>query len=329
MSDRTVSVVFVTEAGPGVGLGHLRRCEALGAALCRWGATARFLVDGQADSAGPDLTLLAWTRDPALACRVLAETRPDAVAVDSYHASPELFERLRSVAGCVVAIDDLADRALPAHLVVNGAFHAAQLPYRGAPDTMFLLGPEYALLDPAFAVEPPRHPSDAVRRVLVTLGGDASGVRLEAVVAAVRRAGPQAAIDVAVGPYSTGSVTMGDGVRVHRGLVSLRALMLAADLAVTGGGMTLYEGLASGTPVVGVCLADNQRANIEGLSRAGVILTGEPPLEAAIRRLAGDPALRQAMGVRGRALVDGRGAERVADAMVRVRLAAGVARSAL
>jgi UDP-2,4-diacetamido-2,4,6-trideoxy-beta-L-altropyranose hydrolase len=323
-----LTVAFAVEAGPGVGLGHLRRTQALAAVLRGRGAAVRFLVDGEADTAGLATDRLAWTRDSGLACAALAESRPEAVVVDSYGATPALIERLRTVTGCVVVIDDLADRDLPAHLVVNGAFHATQLPYRGAPDTRFLLGPEYALLDPVFAVEPPRRPRAPLRRVLVTLGGDTPGARLEATVAAVRRAGPEAAIDVAVGPYSTGAVTAGEGVTVHRGLVSLRALILAADLAVTGGGMTLYECLASETPVVGVCLADNQRANIEGLSRAGVILESQPSLEAAIRRLAGDPAQRRAMGVGGRTLVDGRGAERVADAIVRARLAAGVVRSA-
>ena len=328
MSDRAVSVVFVTEAGPGIGLGHLRRCEALGAALCRRGATARFLVDGEADSAGPEVTLLAWTRDPALACDALAESRPDAVVVDAYHATPALFERLRGLAGCVVAIDDLADHPLPAHLVVNGAFHAARLPYRSALDTRLLLGPEYALLDPAFGEPPDRTPGVVVRRVLVALGGSAAREALEAAVVAVRRAVPPAAIDLALGPFSRVSLDGLEGVTVHRGLRSLRELMRHADLAVTGGGTTLYACLAAGTPVVGVCLADNQRPNVDALSRAGLVMSGEPSLEDAIRRATRDPALRRAMAARGRQLVDGRGAARVADEITRACVAAGVSRGA-
>jgi UDP-2,4-diacetamido-2,4,6-trideoxy-beta-L-altropyranose hydrolase len=323
-----LTVAFAVEAGPGVGLGHLRRTQALAAVLRGRGAAVRFLVDGEADTAGLATDRLAWTRDSGLACAALAESRPEAVVVDSYGATPAFIERLRTVTGCVVVIDDLADRPLPAHLVVNGAFHATQLPYRAVPDTRFLLGPEYALLDPAFAVEPPHRPRATVRRVLVTLGGDTPRARLEATVAAVRRAGPQAAIDVAVGPYSTGAVTAGEGVTVHRGLVSLRALILAADLAVTGGGMTLYECLASETPVVGVCLADNQRQNVDGLSRARIILRDAPSLEEALRRLAADPLLRLAMSVRGRQVVDGRGASRVADEIARVAVTSRVMRNA-
>ena len=318
-----MSAVFVTEASPEVGLGHLRRCEALATALRRRGATSRFLVDGEAAVAGPEVVPLAWTRDPALACAAVAESRDDAAIVDSYRATPELFERLRAVAGCVVAIDDVADRRLPIHLVVNGSFGATHLRYRGAPDTRFLLGSEYALLDPAFGEAPNRVPAEAVRRVLVTLGGGVVGEPLARVIAAVRRTLPSATIDLALGPLSDDDAGAQEAVTLHRGLRSLRGLMLQSDLAVTGGGMTVYESLAAG-----VCLADNQRANVDALSRAGLIVSAEPSLEGAVRRLATDSALRRRMSGEGRGRVDGRGAERVADETVRLCVAAVVARGA-
>src|SRR2546426_308501 len=235
-----MSVVFVTEASPDVGLGHLRRCQALATALRRCGAT-----------------------------------------------------RLR---------------------------------YRGARDTRFLLGPEYALLDPAFGEAPDRVAAEAVRRVLVTLGGGLVGEPLAPVIAAVRSALPSATIDLALGPLSDDDAGAQEGVTLHRGLCSLHGLMLRSDLAVTGGGMTVYECLAAGTPVVGVCLADNQRPNIDALSRAGLIVSAEPSLEDAIRDLATDSALRRRVSGEGRRAGDGRGAERVADEIVRLCVAAAVPR---
>jgi spore coat polysaccharide biosynthesis predicted glycosyltransferase SpsG len=96
--------------------------------------------------------------------------------------------------------------------------------------------------------------------------------------------------------------------------------MLEADLAVTAAGMTLYECLASGTPVVATCLADNQRPNFEALSRAGLIMRGEPLLSKAVLRLAEDAALREALSARGREVVDGKGAPRVAAEILRAAL---------
>ena len=318
---------FLAEAGPGVGLGHLRRCQALAAALGSRGAAVRFLVAGAAGG-GTDAARLDWTRDPALAVEALAAWRPHVAVVDSYGASPELFERVAALAPYAVAVDDLADRPLPVHLVVNGAWHATRLAYRARPDTVFLLGPEYALLAPAFVGAPRRSVRDDVRRVLVTLGGDPPADALAAVLHGVRRAAPAARIDVALGPFAPVPDATGEGVRVCRGLDSLRPLMLEADLAVTGGGVTLYECLATGVPVIGVCLADNQRPNIDELGRAGLILSGEPSLEQAVGRLADDPALRRSMSVRGRCDVDGRGAARVADAIEGAFVAVGAARTA-
>ena len=321
----TLRAAFLAEAGPGVGLGHLRRCQALATALGSRGVTVRLLVAGDSDGGA---SRLEWTRDPVRAVEALATWRPEIVVVDSYHAGAELLERAAALAACAVVVDDLADRPLPVHLVVNGAGHASRLAYRGRPDTVFLLGPEYALLDPGFGEAPRRSLRDDVRRVLVTLGGDPPPDALAAAVRAVRRAAPTAAIDVALGPFASAPEAAGQGITAHRGLDSLRALMLEADLGVTGGGVTVYECLATGVPVVGVCLADNQRPNIDELVRAGLILSEEPSLEVAVGRLAGDLALRRAMSARGRHAVDGRGAARVADAIERACLAVGAPRGA-
>jgi spore coat polysaccharide biosynthesis predicted glycosyltransferase SpsG len=105
---------------------------------------------------------------------------------------------------------------------------------------------------------------------------------------------------------------------VHRGVPSLRGLIASADLVVSGGGMTLYECLASGAPVVATVLADNQRPNVAEMGRAGLIVPAEPSLAAAVARVAGDAALRRSLAARGRQAVDGRGATRVALEIARV-----------
>jgi spore coat polysaccharide biosynthesis predicted glycosyltransferase SpsG len=113
------------------------------------------------------------------------------------------------------------------------------------------------------------------------------------------------------------------GVTVHTDVAGLRELIVAADVAVSGAGMTLYELCASATPAVMMCMADNQRPNFEAFERAGAALGAggaddaelSASLRAALGRLATDGALRSALGARGRALVDGHGAQRVARAI--------------
>ena len=170
-------------------------------------------------------------------------------------------------------------------------------------------------------------------RVLVTLGGADPQSSTLAVVAAVQRALPDAALDVVIGPLF-GPVpdldrrAAGDPprLRLHRDLDDLSALMSAADLAVSGGGQTLYELAATGVPTVALCLADNQEPNIAALAGVSLLSAGRVEESAAdgfhrvedgCRQLAADPALRERMSDAGRSLIDGHGASRVADVILR------------
>ena len=323
----TPSVLFLTVAGAGAGLGHVKRCAALGSALAGLGARVRFAVAGDAEPLGtmgvplPGLEGLQWRGAMQLALGDVERFRSDLVVVDAYGATDDLLRALRTRAALVVAIDDLSDRELPVDVVVNGAYHAERRPYADVPGRLLLLGPRFVLLDPAFAELPRRAIRPAVSRVLVTLGGEDAGTALDAAVAAVERALPMAAIDVVAGPFAHAGFARGSRVETHRGLPSLRGLLLEADVAVTGAGMTLYECLAAGTPAVAVLVAENQRPNCDALAGEGLVLPGQPDLSAAVERLAFDAPLRASMTERGRAMVDGRGAARVATELLRAAAA--------
>lgn len=327
-----VHVAFVTAGGPDIGLGHLSRCAALCRAAVAEGARASVLLPEPARmmpllrGVGAEVLPSLWAIDPAGARAVLAGLAPDAIVVDSYAATPHFLESLRAMAP-VVAVDDMANRPLPVDVVVNGSPGAETLAYVRRPGTTYLLGPRYALLDPGYAVAPGRSATGRVRRVLVCLGGGRQlGAALTA-LAAVDRALHGCVVDVAAGASGTTSWELDGAARemrnlvvIHRDRFGLRELMLRADLAVAGAGVTLLELAATATPTVAIVLADNQRPNFEALTKAGVALgagaAGDPDLgavvEASVERLAGDAALRAALSARGRALVDGQGASRVA-----------------
>jgi len=324
-------VAFVTDAGEEAGLGHFKRCTALARVLASRGASVEILVSGAVDAAlatvAPDVTprRLDWWDAPSHVLEALAGRGIDAIVVDSYHADTALLAKLRHSA-VVAAIDDLADRPLPVDVVINGAWHAERLAYRTPADALRLLGPRYALLDPAFAVPPSPEVGDQIGRVLVTLGGATPAAQTVAATAAVRAALPSASLDVAGGLASVSAIA--DGVTVHGPLPSLRPLLAAAQLAVTAAGMTIYECLATATPTVAVCLADNQRPNLEHLGAAGLIVASDfATLAATVARIAADRPLRERLAAAGRRLIDGRGAERVAEAIVRLVAARAPARS--
>lgn len=309
---------------------------ALGEALDAW-AVPRLLLCG--DDRGREASRCAGV-EPVMVGAALDETLEvarafgaTALVVDSYAVDPGQFAAARSHVRCLTVVDDMASFPLSADVVVNAALGVAPPPR--AAGTRYLLGPRFALLGRAFCAPPERSATGEVRRVLVTLGGAASGAHLAPIVAAVRAAVPFAALDVVLGPAGDGwdvaeRALEGLGATFHFAPDPIRPLMLAADLAVSAGGVTVYELAATATPTVGLAVAANQRRNLEGLARAGALrLAGEAgaadlagAVRAAVAALAVDASARFQLGLRGRELVDGLGATRVAEA-IRVRLAAG------
>jgi UDP-2,4-diacetamido-2,4,6-trideoxy-beta-L-altropyranose hydrolase len=335
MSAAGSHIAFLTEGGPAVGLGHVSRCLALARAAD--GARASFLVTEDAHvvpllaGLADEVVCLPWRIDPSSGLRKLRELSPDVIVVDSYAASAELLASLRPVAP-VVVVDDLADRRLPADVIVNGGAGAEGLPYERTPGTRLLLGPRYALLDPRYGETPVRPRATRVSRVLICLGGSRQVDATLAALGAVDRVFRDCVVDVAAGPFRAGSSSVDaapggarNRVVIRRDGFGLRDRMVDADVAISGGGVTLCELAATATPTVAVCLADNQRPHVDAFAGAGAALavgTTDAPrlqeaIEAALRRLGADAALRAAMGARGRALVDGRGAARVAQAIMR------------
>jgi RimJ/RimL family protein N-acetyltransferase len=120
-------------------------------------------------------------------------------------------------------------------------------------------------------------------------------------------------------------------VRFERDASDMRSLMAWADCAVLAGGVTALEACAAGLPALLVTLAENQAEPARALDAAGAAqAAGEAAalsaeaLGAALAALAAAPERLAAMGARGRALVDGSGADRVVSAL----RALGAARAA-
>jgi len=332
----TPRVAVRTDAGPEIGLGHVRRCLTLAGALRELGVESLFAFAGD-PCAREWLEASDFETVPVEPACDLAGTiehcrahQARVIVVDSPLLGTGYLTTLTAVGLRVVVIDDLADHELPVDLVVNASAGAGGLQYRGAPHTRFLLGPRYLLLRPQFGQASTRSVRDRARRVLVTVGGGDPGDLTSRLVGWTARARGAIEQDVVVGPLSVRSEALrvaveaaGGRVVLHEDPKDIAALMLAADMALCGGGQTAYELAATGTPAVAIRLADNQTLNLTALAEAGTLAwagdAGDADLESkivpALAGLADDPMRRAQMSRQGRALVDGRGAGRVARAV--------------
>jgi UDP-2,4-diacetamido-2,4,6-trideoxy-beta-L-altropyranose hydrolase len=331
-------IVFRTEGGLAIGLGHIRRSMTLAQELQKQGARAIFVLPEDPVSLeilgreGFRAITVAMDKDLDLAetLKCMESSSARAAVIDAYSILD--FSRIAKVAFTGV-IDDLAERSLPVNLIINGGVDAQELRYRASAHTELLLGPKYSLLREEFSEAPIRRQEEGIERVLITLGGSDNATLSAHIMTWVRETLPGARLDVVIGAFFNRTtkdairhlIKEDPGAHQYENPPHMRELMLACDVAITGGGQTTYELAATGTPGLAVRLAANQTGNLTGLSGKGVLRwigdatdsNLKDKLISALRYLAENKKTRDEMSRAGRQLVDGRGTERAAQAILR------------
>jgi UDP-2,4-diacetamido-2,4,6-trideoxy-beta-L-altropyranose hydrolase len=310
-------ILFVCDAGPGVGGGHVMRCLTLAGALAEKGAGCAFVRTPEAAD-----VLARYAPDIPLADE---DAAADLVVLDSYRMAPATEALWRERARRLAVIDDLA-RPHDADVVLDPSFGRETRDY-AAP--VVLAGPSYALVRPAFAaarVEALARRAGPARRCLVSLGLTDVGGITGRVAHALADSG--LALDVVVGagaPSLPALETLASGGRIslHVDTADMAGLVTRADVCVGAGGSSVWERACLGLPTVTLILADNQRDMAMKLDAAGITLALDarwPGLEGrlseAVDRLARDGALRTGLSARSAELCDGQGAQRAADALI-------------
>jgi UDP-2,4-diacetamido-2,4,6-trideoxy-beta-L-altropyranose hydrolase len=308
-------VLFRAAAGPRRGFGHLVRCRSLARAL---GVRPLLAVRGGQAVIDTALALGCDVVDGS-SPRMIARLQPDIVVVDdpiATNAGRWIASARR--AGClVVSIHDLGIGNTEADLVVDGSVTRNAKAVWGRT----LAGSQYAVLDPVFAGKSVAPRTVRTPRVLVSLGGGPRAELASAIAAAIAEIEPNADIRV-VGGFMSGAVTTRNSritwIETPRGLGDELA---RTDVAVLGGGVSLYEACARGVAAVGVPVVRAQEPTVRAFARVRAALAvptvGTSPQIVAQRaaRLLRDVGLRRKVSRRAQQIVDGRGASRVATAI--------------
>ena len=330
-----MKTLFLTVADPNTGLGHLLRCRVLLLEMARRGWMPELLF------VGPPAILSRWDWPDGITLSSLGESPDDEalrsaleqkladadvswVIIDGYRFRGASWRKqVNGAHARLLMLDDIGDQQFAADAVLNQNasdrnFYVA----RSIDAEHWLLGSQYALIEPEYIAPRDKLINEVLERVLVVFGGADRRQMTPKSVAALQAIKPNLQLEVVLGPYSTwDDPPVGHpGMVFHRAPAGLASLMQQADLIVTAAGSTAWQACAAGCPSVVVQTVDNQAQIVETLraSQAALVADADkldselPRTIEALRSV----DVRKALVQKARSLVDGEGAARVVEALI-------------
>ncbi|MEE9173727.1 MAG: UDP-2,4-diacetamido-2,4,6-trideoxy-beta-L-altropyranose hydrolase [Thermoplasmata archaeon] len=339
------ALVIRADLGPKIGSGHVMRALALGQAWQKAGGRVEFIT-----ARPPELLVARLEREgffvhrllqahPATqdwkgTARALVAFEDGWLMLDGYHFDAAYQQGAREAGASLLVVDDNAhlDR-YETDILLNQNAHAGELRYAHPHETRLLLGLDYVLLRQEFDPDarPQRETPETARRILFAFGGAdplrltemSIGVldridlpRLEATILTTGGGSETASLEktIETSPYE---------IRLEANAPDVTKWMAWADVAVSSGGTTVWELAFMGVPSLVIATSPAEELMMGGLGKLGLFQTWSHALEVTPSTLAsrlevllGDTDWRQEMTARGQRLVDGRGRDRVIEAMV-------------
>jgi spore coat polysaccharide biosynthesis predicted glycosyltransferase SpsG len=342
-------IIFRCDASPSIGMGHLMRSRTFAAVLRQLGQRCIMLgppedyrtpVDAELfehwiavsgwESGESDATrFVAAARDHGARRAVLDDYRVDLPVQDVLHGEGMIWMQ---------HFDASKEHWFRADMIVHGSpSETAERwgPYLLNPDAEMLFGPRYAVLRPEFPPPTLRPDARDVETILVSFGGgNDHGAILLALRALVTRTPDNIRYAIMSGSRNPNNAFVQDWIDEYAGNravlhiepPNVAGLFANCDLALLGGGISIYEAAACGLPMVVVALADNQLRQCAAWEKLGAAIflgyradvTAEL-LAQTVLGLIADPPRRAAMSAIGRMAVDGRGAYRLAAHLLKDR----------
>lgn len=324
-------VVILTEAGKGIGLGHLSRCCAIADAFETKGIIPEFIVNADTPACGllkkKRYTILDWLDKQDKLTKLIQNA--DIAIVDSYKAGLNIYKKISKEAKLSLYLDDNNRLNYPGGIILNGSIYAEKLNYPKDKEKSYLLGPKFLPLREEFWRVPSRKIKSKIKKILITFGGSDSKNMTINILRFLNKEYPELVKNVIVGSgfknidkikqikdKKTNLVYFPDAGRVKK-------LMLDCDIAVSAGGQTLYELARVGVPALSLAAAENQLNNLRGLERAGygeyLGCWREMALLSSLNKgfkkfVLRKERIKQYKAARG--LIDGMGARRIVDELI-------------
>ncbi len=341
-------VIFRADGSKDLGLGHIVRSLMLASALkielggdvaeypisfaIRDDEGARNAVHGSEFE--QDITWLPWEGDIISHFRDIVHERQPRVVVTDINLTGIVDEYLSAIHphAAHVSLQERNYHQLSGTRVIAPTVKPVEMASGGTLNVTHFTGADYVLLSPDIVKlrETAPGPAAIVNTVLVTLGGGDPRRLTEKVLTAIHNCGREGMHwKVVLGPASEydkldliprfpSSVEYIDGGKLGRD--AFLEMLATADAVITNGGTTLYEALALGRPVLGVPQGDFEAEVLSILSDQVACMRPKDMTVKSITEVLDSfleyELLRKSIAEKGKELIDGRGAMRVANLII-------------
>ena len=259
-------IVFRADGYRAIGMGHIYHCLTLAHNLI--GHNVMFVTKEGCESGIKKIEEsylpLTIIKNDNVFFEFLKDYQPDIIVNDCLDTSLEYMQKLKTLCGRVVSIEDMGSGAAYADVVINSLYKEREYIY----NQHIYSGENYICLRDEFIISNPKQFSPQVREVLVLFGGtDPSNLtaRIYSMARRMHLKYPEIHFTFLVGiGYDCKQHEIfsreDENITIIRDTSFVSDYMKKADLAFTSQGRTVYEFAVMGVPAI--VLAQNEREQL-------------------------------------------------------------------
>ncbi len=270
------------------------------------------------------------------------------ILVDSYYVTEKYLAALKKRI-TTIYMDDIYAFSYPVDMLINYNIYGEEMGYEkdaAFADTKLLLGTNYVPLREEFSagagyVQSRKELSLGAANVtpaeeggiLITTGGSdgfnlAGQLLMEAMKYDALKEKEYHVVSGSLNPHIGELQALAqkhENIHIHCNVTNMAELMAESEVALSAGGSTLYELCAMGVPVIAFSFAENQERLVQTFVKRGIAqyggnyrTDGNKMIQntiAGLKVLLEEENLRAEYRAKARTLVDGKGADRIAEAI--------------
>lgn len=270
-------IAILTECGTTIGFGHLSRTISISSTFRNFGLDTRLFVATDLDDLRVEydnIEICKWYNEIDKLLPFLEQCA--FVLIDSYIVNIEQIEQIQNINSKVVIIDDFPRRPYSSGIVIDGTLGAENYAFPDKnPRVVYLLGSSFCVLRPEFQKNTARAFNSEPQSVLLTFGGSDIRNLTPALLSYLDQVFPKLTKDIVVGQGVTDrsfiTRVQNDKINFYYSCSApeMQILMEKCDIAVCGGGQTLYEMASQGLPPIVIGIIDNQADDIREFGKTG------------------------------------------------------------